>query len=156
MIELKLWNLLNPIATIQHLIKVSPCIYLCNVWGFCFGINYPSMNFTSLFNELYYSFNSTYPSRWHHPYGRKWRGTKKPLDESERGEWKSWLKIQHSENWDNGIQSHHLGEGDGTPLQYSCLEYPVDGGAWWAAVYGVAQSRTLLKRLTAAAAAAAR
>ena len=36
--------------------------------------------------------------RWHHPYGRKWRGTKKPLDESERGEWKSWLKAQHSEN----------------------------------------------------------
>ena len=36
--------------------------------------------------------------RWHHPYGRKWRGTKEPLDESERGEWKSWLKAQHSEN----------------------------------------------------------
>ena len=36
--------------------------------------------------------------RWHHPYGGKWRGTKKPLDESERGEWKSWLKAQHSEN----------------------------------------------------------
>ena len=31
-------------------------------------------------------------------YGRKWRGTKKPLDESESGEWKSWLKAQHSEN----------------------------------------------------------
>ena len=31
-------------------------------------------------------------------YGRKWRTTKKPLDESERGEWKSWLKAQHSEN----------------------------------------------------------
>ena len=33
--------------------------------------------------------------RWHHPYGRKWRRTKEPLDESERGEWKSWLKTQH-------------------------------------------------------------
>ena len=32
------------------------------------------------------------------PYGRKLRGTKKPLDQSERGEWKSWLKAQHSEN----------------------------------------------------------
>ena len=32
------------------------------------------------------------------PYGRKWRRTKKTLDESERGEWKSWLKAQHSEN----------------------------------------------------------
>ena len=36
--------------------------------------------------------------RWYHHYGRKWRRTKEPLDESERGEWKSWLKIQHSEN----------------------------------------------------------
>ena len=36
--------------------------------------------------------------RWHHPYGRKWRRTKDSLDESERGEWKSWLKTRHSEN----------------------------------------------------------
>ena len=36
--------------------------------------------------------------RWHHPYGRKQRSTKEPLDESERGEWKSWLKTQYSEN----------------------------------------------------------
>ena len=34
------------------------------------------------------------------PYGRKWRETKKPLEESEGGEWKSWLKAQHSENED--------------------------------------------------------
>ena len=40
------------------------------------------------------------------------------------------------------------GEGNGTPLQYSCLENPRDGGAWWAAIYGVAQSRTRLKRLS--------
>ena len=37
-----------------------------------------------------------------------------------------------------------MGEGSGTPLQYSCLENPMDGGAWWAAVYGVAKSRTQL------------
>ena len=41
-----------------------------------------------------------------------------------------------------------IGEGNGNPLQYSCLENPRDGGAWWAAVYGVAQSRTRLKRLS--------
>ena len=41
-----------------------------------------------------------------------------------------------------------FGEGDGIPLQYSCLENPMDGGAWWAAVYGVAQSQTRLKRLS--------
>ena len=38
------------------------------------------------------------------------------------------------------------GEGNGNPLQYSCMENPMDGGAWEAAVHGVAQSRTRLKR----------
>ena len=42
------------------------------------------------------------------------------------------------------------GEGNGNPLQCSCLENPRDGGAWWAAVYGVTQSRTRLKRLSRA------
>ena len=41
-----------------------------------------------------------------------------------------------------------LGEGNGTPLQYSCLENPMDGGAWWAAVHGVAKSRTWLRDFT--------
>ena len=39
-------------------------------------------------------------------------------------------------------------EGDGTALQYSCLENPMDGGAWWAAVHGVTESRTRLSNLT--------
>ena len=39
-------------------------------------------------------------------------------------------------------------EGNGNPLQYSCLENPVDRGAWWAAVYGITQSRTRLKRFS--------
>ena len=41
-----------------------------------------------------------------------------------------------------------LGEGDGTRLQSSCLENPMDGGAWWAAVHGVAKSRTQLSDFT--------
>ena len=40
------------------------------------------------------------------------------------------------------------GEGNGNPLQGSCLENPRDGGAWWAAIYGVAQNRTSLKQLS--------
>ena len=40
------------------------------------------------------------------------------------------------------------GVGNGTPLQYSCLENPRDAGAWWAAIYGVTQSQTRLKRLS--------
>ena len=41
-----------------------------------------------------------------------------------------------------------IGEGNGNPLQCSCLENPRDGGAWWAAMYGVTQSRTRLKQLS--------
>ena len=40
---------------------------------------------------------------------------------------------------------HFIGEGNGNPLQYSCLENSMDRGAWWAAVHGVSQSRTQLK-----------
>ena len=43
---------------------------------------------------------------------------------------------------------HNSGEGNGTPLQYSCLENPMDGGAWWAAVHGVAKSQTRLRDFT--------
>ena len=41
-----------------------------------------------------------------------------------------------------------IGEGNGNPFQCTCLENPRDGGAWWAAIYGVAQSRTRLKQLS--------
>ena len=47
------------------------------------------------------------------------------------------------------VYAHHMhGEGNGNPLQCSCLESPRDGGAWWAAIYGVAQSQTQLKQLS--------
>ena len=47
-----------------------------------------------------------------------------------------------------GTYSTKSGEGNGNPLQYSCLETPRDGGAWWAAVCGAARSWTRLKRLS--------
>ena len=46
------------------------------------------------------------------------------------------------------IYAEYIGEGNGTPLQYSCLENPMDGGAWWATVHGVAKSRTRLSDFT--------
>ena len=54
------------------------------------------------------------------------------------------LRVGH--NWATSLS--HIGEGNGNPLQCSCLENPRDGGAWWAAVSEVAQSRTRLKRLS--------
>ena len=47
-----------------------------------------------------------------------------------------------------GFLSDLVGEGNGTPLQYSCLENPMDGGAWWAAVHGVAKRQTRLSNFT--------
>ena len=44
--------------------------------------------------------------------------------------------------------SLQVGEGNGTPLQYSCLENPMDGAAWWAAVHGVTEGRTRLRDFT--------
>ena len=58
------------------------------------------------------------------------------------------LHLFQSWTWVCSCTYTHTGEGNGNPLQCSCLENPRDGGAWWAAVYGVAQSRTRLKRLS--------
>ena len=46
------------------------------------------------------------------------------------------------------MYQRYLGEGNGTPLQYSCLENPMDRGAWWASVHGVVKSRTQLSDFT--------
>ena len=48
------------------------------------------------------------------------------------------------DSMDCSLPGSSVGEGNGTPLQYSCLENPMDGGAWWAAVHGVAKSQTQL------------
>ena len=54
------------------------------------------------------------------------------------------LRVGH--NWATSLS--RIGEGNGNPLQCSCLENPMDGGAWWAAVSGVTQSQTWLKWLS--------
>ena len=75
---------------------------------------------------------------WKIPWRRSLEGC------SPWGRWGSdtteWLHFHFSHSW--------IGEGNGNPLQYSCLENPSDRGAWWAAVYGVAQSWTQLKWLS--------
>ena len=58
------------------------------------------------------------------------------------------LRVGHTEWFHFHFSLSCIGEGNGNPLQCSCLENPRDGGAWWAAVYGVAESRTRLKRLS--------
>ena len=55
-------------------------------------------------------------------------------------------RVEH--DWPTSLSLSCIGEGDGNPLQCSCLENPRDGGAWWAAIHGVAWSRTRLKWLS--------
>ena len=56
------------------------------------------------------------------------------------------LRVRHDRA--TSLSLSCIREGNGNPLQCSCLENPRDGGAWWASIYGVAQSRTRLKRLS--------
>ena len=58
------------------------------------------------------------------------------------------LRVDMTERLQFHFSLSCTGEGNGNPLQCSCLENPRDGGAWWAAIYGVAESQTRLKRLS--------
>ena len=60
------------------------------------------------------------------------------------------LHLQYKNDLDIHLYTiiYTIGEGNGTPLQYSCLENPMGGGAWWAAIRGVAKSRTWLSNFT--------
>ena len=86
---------------------------------------------------------------------RRWHPTPVLLPGKSHG-WRSLVGCSpwgHKE-WDTTERLHFhfslscTGEGNGNPLQCSCLENPRDGGAWWVSVYGAAQSRTQLKRLS--------
>ena len=63
----------------------------------------------------------------------------------------NWKKHVYPSVYSSSVcnsQDMEAREGNGNPLQYSCLENPMDGGAWWAAVHGVAEGRTWLKDFT--------
>ena len=62
-----------------------------------------------------------------------------PGQDSRTGAW--WAAV-------HGIAKSWIPQGNGTPLQYSCLGNPTEGGAWWAAVHGVARSQTRLSDFT--------
>ena len=82
---------------------------------------------------------------------RQWQPTPVLLPRKSHG-WRSLVGCSlwgcGELDWASSLSHSCIGEGNGNPLQCSCLGYPRDGGAWWAAVYGVAQSRTWLKRIS--------
>ena len=86
---------------------------------------------------------------------RQWQPTPVLLPGKPHG-WRSLVGCSPWGHWESDMteQPHFhfslacIGEGNGNPLQCSCLENPGDGASWWTAVYGVAQSQTWLKRLS--------
>ena len=102
----------------------------------------------SAFKWVYLSFSPLF-------FARQWHPTPVLLP----GKFQGWRSLVGFSPWgreesDTTERLHFhfslscIGEGNGNPLQCSCLENPRDGGVWWAAVYGVAQSWTRLKRLS--------
>ena len=93
--------------------------------------------------------NNNYPKYWEkamatHSSTLAW---KIPWTE-EPGKGQSMRSLGVRHDWGISLSLSCIGEGNGNPLQYSCLENPREGGAWWAAIYGVAQSWTRLKWLS--------
>ena len=80
----------------------------------------------------------------HSIYQQIWKTQQCPQD------WKRsvFIPIPKKGNTKECSNYHTIAQGNGTPLQYSCLENPMDGGAWWAAVHGVTKSRTRLSDFT--------
>ena len=90
---------------------------------------------------------------------RNWRRQWQPTPVLLPGKSHGWRSLIGCSSWDREeldtterlhfhVSLSCIGEGNGNPLQCSCLVNPRDGGAWWAAIYGVAQSRTQLERLS--------
>ena len=118
--------------------------------------DYLSISCCGNFSELYvklFSFGlwGSRNSFWR----RQWHPTPVLLPGKSHG-WRSLVGCSPWGCWELGtterLHFHFslscIGEGNGNPLQCSCLENPRDRGAWWAALYGVAQSRTQLRRLS--------
>ena len=109
--------------------------------------------------NTFWNLNMQYGDYWR----RQWHPTPVLLPGKSHGRWSLvgcslWGREESdmTEQLDFHFSLSRIGEGNGTPLQCSCLENPRDSGAWWAAAYGVVQSRTQLKRLSSSSSRVAR
>ena len=92
--SLLFWSLITSIHVVSCRKEWDTAEYTCSLWG--------------KYQDSREKCQQPQACRRYHPHGRTWRETKEPLGEGERGEWKSWLKTQHSENEDHGIRFHHF------------------------------------------------
>ena len=131
MTDVQVWGMTRQVASLK---SSWPVISICSVEG-------------KIVNIL--DFASPYVRR------RQWHPTPVLLPGKSDGRrslegcspWGRW-KLDTTERLPFHFSLSCIGEGNGNPLQCSCLENPRDGGTWWAAIYGVSQSQTRLKRLS--------
>ena len=127
------WSLAHTLCLHHHVAIFSLCVSLLLQGFHSYWIRAP---YSSLRRRQWHPTPVLLPGKSH-----GWRSL---VGCSPWGRWESdtteWLPFHFSLSC--------IGEGNGNPLQCSCLENPRDGGAWWASVYGVAQSQTQLKRLS--------
>ena len=125
-----------PSAMLFHTITSTGCCHLAlliGVWWYFIAV--------LIWNSL-----MTYEEKAMAPYSSS-LAWKIPWTEGP-GRLQSMGSLRVGNDWATSLSLSCIGKGNGNPLQCSCLENPRDGGAWWAAIYGVAQSRTRLKQLS--------
>ena len=137
----------DPLLVLNHF-KLSVLFMLFHVFGLCTGfpLTYIAFPFSLLILLL-----SSHEPFWR----RQWQPTPVLLPGKSHGQrslvgcspWGRW-ESDRTERLPFHFSLSCIGEGNGNPLQCSCLENPRDEGAWWAAVYGVAQSWTWLQQLS--------
>ena len=133
-----MWHFRNANKTIHFLPSKS---------GSFFPLQWRKLITSNLLQFIYFA--SSYPSPlfsplvlYHLPWSFWWT--------EEPGRLQSMRSLRVRHDWATSLSFFlsWIGEGNGNPLQCSCVENPRDGEGWWAAVYGVAQSRTWRKRLS--------
>ena len=141
---------------------MQPCLSLgCTEWLFDLYISWS--DYHNKFNEHPCSHIDTELKRKNFPFDKNslefWRRPWQPTPVLLPGKSHGWRSLVGCSPWGHEesdmterLHFHFslscIGVGNGNPLQCSCLENPRDGGAWWAAIYGVTQSRTRLKQLS--------
>ena len=132
-------------------LSTSLSLYLESIYKLAVSNGFEIKNYRLPNSILYFSF---IPSCWF-TWRRQWHPTPVLLPGKSHG-WRSLEGCSPWGHWGSGttkrLHFHFslscIGEGNGNPLQCYCLKIPRDRGAWWAAVYGVAQSWTRLKWLS--------
>ena len=126
--------------TLEFFLPYGYCVYCCCEYlctSFCLNIDFHC-------SQVYISRPRIVGSPHSSTFAWKIPWTEEPGGLQSMGS----LRVRHDWATFLSLFTFIIGEGNGNPLQCSCLENPRDGGAWWAAVYGVAQSWTRLKRLS--------